>query len=735
MVGKKHPFSTFKSKPRHSLASGAQKKMKQQRRVSTSLKPPSTSTVRPDERKKEDFLKCGPCGSIFHTLTTFITIKGMVTGCQSLRLSSSTTAKESSSSSLKSHFLKADHTHKRTVPHSTSGKNPSSVNAATKKPSATNIFERNTPDTNRDERKTSDTSSSNSTGRQIRIPKLTPKMLALQQEKMNFKMGIFPTQRESTIKEIKSPEVSVKGTKQACGECEGCLRVEDCGECATCLDKKKFGGPGRLKKKCLLKSCEEFTINRVYQVEKVLGKRYHQGVLEYLLKWKGYPSSENCWEPEVNILSKNLIEEFEKQQEVDGRKGRERAYSPEPVRRKIKSPARKLREKYMSPRLQLNSVKIPRTSSNESVTEVEKKRAREKTDSPEPVTKLIKLEVEESPKECDHQEAKEPANKTSRENESLEHTPVEQEVRELIETDSALPEPEATISQKNTELDQEVGKVTKKHHLSQDPKTIKPAMIIKNTENKHSKKEIMLQKDTFYEQIGLQKKRGRGRPKGTRKVGRPRKTEVRVGRITKMKEKFAILRKQKSFHRLKSLFPATMKPKGSVDNNEQKLTTNNTSPNNYDNGDFELEEFDKDEDQIIDEKGRTITDTEQITSSESEGRNRRSTSLAARNFIKSVCRRIQNTKKLEKIWADNENKILQRRFLEDSSGSEWEDEDDEVASEVSNDKPDEDGDPQKKVPMVNRLLLLENFFRKPFFFFYLKAIGLVCLDTMEDIVV
>ncbi|XP_076325308.1 uncharacterized protein LOC143233219 [Tachypleus tridentatus] len=326
--------------------------MEQQRRVTTSSKDLSTPIVRPDG--SQDFLKCEPCGSIFHTLTTFINHKS--TGCQSQRFSSSVTAK---------------------VAYSSSGKKPPAVNTAEKKPAFVNISVRNTPGTNRDERKTLDGSFSKSAGRQIQIPKLTPKMTALQQEKMNFKVA-------STVKDIKSPEMSVKDAKQACGECEGCLREEDCGECATCLvsynkaflvEYFKFSGQSL------------FLINRVYKVEKVLGKRYHQGVLEYLLKWKGYPSSENCWEPEVNILSKNLIEEFE------WRKRRERSYSPETGRGKIKYPITKLKEKYKSHRRQVNTINIQRRSPDESVSEVRKKQMREKT---EPVIKLIELEVEVS---------------------------------------------------------------------------------------------------------------------------------------------------------------------------------------------------------------------------------------------------------------------------------------------------------------------------------------------------
>ncbi|XP_064455934.1 uncharacterized protein LOC135366893 isoform X2 [Ornithodoros turicata] len=59
---------------------------------------------------------------------------------------------------------------------------------------------------------------------------------------------------------------------------------------------------------------DQATKKKVYIVEKILEKRETNGKVEYLLKWKGYPDSENCWEPEENIISKRLIQLFEKEQ-------------------------------------------------------------------------------------------------------------------------------------------------------------------------------------------------------------------------------------------------------------------------------------------------------------------------------------------------------------------------------------------------------------------------------------
>jgi hypothetical protein len=36
--------------------------------------------------------------------------------------------------------------------------------------------------------------------------------------------------------------------------------------------------------------------------------------IHYLIKWKGYPMSDNSWEPAENIQVKDLIKEYKKEQ-------------------------------------------------------------------------------------------------------------------------------------------------------------------------------------------------------------------------------------------------------------------------------------------------------------------------------------------------------------------------------------------------------------------------------------
>ena len=43
--------------------------------------------------------------------------------------------------------------------------------------------------------------------------------------------------------------------RRRCGECQQCS-AEDCGVCRFCIDKKKFGGPDKLKQCCIKRRCK-----------------------------------------------------------------------------------------------------------------------------------------------------------------------------------------------------------------------------------------------------------------------------------------------------------------------------------------------------------------------------------------------------------------------------------------------------------------------------------------------
>ncbi len=68
-----------------------------------------------------------------------------------------------------------------------------------------------------------------------------------------------------------------------------------------------MGGKKRGRKGPVVEEEEE-----EYFVEKILDKRINNGVPEYFLKWKGFSSLDNTWEPEENLNCTELLLEFNK---------------------------------------------------------------------------------------------------------------------------------------------------------------------------------------------------------------------------------------------------------------------------------------------------------------------------------------------------------------------------------------------------------------------------------------
>jgi chromobox protein 5 len=49
-----------------------------------------------------------------------------------------------------------------------------------------------------------------------------------------------------------------------------------------------------------------------FQVEKIVDSRIVKNKIQYLVKWVGYPESENTWEPEVNVRNaQDAITQFD----------------------------------------------------------------------------------------------------------------------------------------------------------------------------------------------------------------------------------------------------------------------------------------------------------------------------------------------------------------------------------------------------------------------------------------
>ncbi|XP_046842151.1 chromobox protein homolog 5-like isoform X2 [Xenia sp. Carnegie-2017] len=63
-----------------------------------------------------------------------------------------------------------------------------------------------------------------------------------------------------------------------------------------------------------------------FEVEKILARRKRERKVEYLIKWKGFSSEENSWEPEENMNEcQELVRQFQKREKEMNRMKRGRA--------------------------------------------------------------------------------------------------------------------------------------------------------------------------------------------------------------------------------------------------------------------------------------------------------------------------------------------------------------------------------------------------------------------------
>ena len=69
-------------------------------------------------------------------------------------------------------------------------------------------------------------------------------------------------QKTNSLLNEKSSKNKTNNLKsKRCNNCENCIK-KDCGNCFECLDKKKFGGSGLRKKRCIMRSkCKMFQNN------------------------------------------------------------------------------------------------------------------------------------------------------------------------------------------------------------------------------------------------------------------------------------------------------------------------------------------------------------------------------------------------------------------------------------------------------------------------------------------
>ena len=57
--------------------------------------------------------------------------------------------------------------------------------------------------------------------------------------------------------------------RKGCGKCEGCLCPNDCRRCKYCKDMKRYGGRGKLRRRCIARQCRERSNRSQREIEKM----------------------------------------------------------------------------------------------------------------------------------------------------------------------------------------------------------------------------------------------------------------------------------------------------------------------------------------------------------------------------------------------------------------------------------------------------------------------------------
>ncbi|CAK6438585.1 unnamed protein product [Pipistrellus nathusii] len=110
---------------------------------------------------------------------------------------------------------------------------------------------------------------------------------------------------------------------------------------------------------------------QVFAAECILSKRLRKGKLEYLVKWRGWSSKHNSWEPEENILDPRLLLAFQKKEQEKEVQNRKKGKRPRGRPRKLTvmsscSRHSKLKEPDTSSKCKSSSSSSSSTSSSSS---------------------------------------------------------------------------------------------------------------------------------------------------------------------------------------------------------------------------------------------------------------------------------------------------------------------------------------------------------------------------------
>ena len=89
----------------------------------------------------------------------------------------------------------------------------------------------------------------------------------------------LPAQRHKSDHLVQRSKTIKRARMNHCGFCDNC-RAEDCGRCLPCRDRPKFGGPGNLKKKCVMRACGNLAKARIIRETEAIFSKAKERLLK-----------------------------------------------------------------------------------------------------------------------------------------------------------------------------------------------------------------------------------------------------------------------------------------------------------------------------------------------------------------------------------------------------------------------------------------------------------------------
>lgn len=83
----------------------------------------------------------------------------------------------------------------------------------------------------------------------------------------------------------------------------------------------------------------------VFDVERIVDERVYKGKQQYMIKWEGYPETDNTWEDKENLMCEDLLKEYIDRKKKANTKNANTVKKSQPTKKEPEKEKEKVKEK------------------------------------------------------------------------------------------------------------------------------------------------------------------------------------------------------------------------------------------------------------------------------------------------------------------------------------------------------------------------------------------------------